>query len=210
MSAFITFEGPEGSGKTTQANRLKETLDQRGHSVLVTREPGGTPIGDEVREILLDPEHDSMDNLTELFLYEASRSQHVTEVIQPALRDGTIVISDRFADASLVYQGMARDLGRSVVENLNELATRSLQPDLTFILDVDTENGLMEARESDEDYQEGDRIERENGQFHQNVREAYRNLADAEPDRCVLIPRDGSIEELHDQILNHVEALIES
>lgn len=209
MSYFITFEGPEGSGKTTQTRRLKAALERKGHSVRLTREPGGTPIGDAVRDILLDPNYEDMDDLTELFLYEASRSQHVTEVIRPALDEGTLVISDRFADASLVYQGMARNLGRDVVESLNDLATRSLQPDLTFILDVEAENGLRQARDSDEDYEEGDRIERENGDFHRTVREAYRDLAESEPDRCVLIPREGSIDAIHDQILEHVEALVE-
>jgi dTMP kinase len=206
MSAFITFEGPEGSGKSTQARRLKKTLEDHGYSVLLTREPGGTPIGDAIRDILLDPDFSDMEPLAELFLYEASRNQHVNEVIRPALDQDKIVLSDRFHDASLVYQGIARDLGRDLVESLNDLATESLVPDLTFVLDVETNNGLKEARRSDDDYEEkGDRIEQESDGFHETVREAYRGLTEREPDRCKLIPRSGSIDEIHREILSHVE-----
>lgn len=206
MSAFITFEGPEGSGKSTQARRLKKTLENRGYSVLLTREPGGTPIGDAIRDILLNPDFSDMEPLAELFLYEASRNQHINEVIRPALEQDKIVLSDRFHDASLVYQGIARDLGRELVESLNDLATESLVPDLTFVLDVETKNGLKEARRSDDDYEEdGDRIEQESDGFHETVREAYRALTEREPDRCKLIPRSGSIDEIHREILSHVE-----
>jgi dTMP kinase len=210
MSLFISFEGPEGSGKTTQAKRLKEALEDRNDEVLLTREPGGTPIGDAVREILLNPDYDDMTALTELFLYEASRSQHVSEVIEPALENGKIVLSDRFADASLIYQGIARQVGEDTVESLNDLATRSLTPDLTVILDVQPEDGLDRARETSDNYtKEGDRIEQESSKFHRRVRDGYRQLAEREPDRCILLSRDRSIDSIHDEILSHVEALLD-
>lgn len=210
MSLFISFEGPEGSGKTTQAKRLKEALEDRNDDVLLTREPGGTPIGDAVREILLNPDYDDMTALAELFLYEASRSQHVSEVIEPALENGKIVLSDRFADASLIYQGIARQVGEDTVESLNDLATRSLTPDLTVILDVQPEDGLDRARETSDNYtKEGDRIEQESSEFHRRVRDGYRQLAEREPDRCILLSRDRSIDSIHDEILSHVEALLD-
>lgn len=209
MSLLITFEGPEGSGKTTQANKLKAVLEERGYSVLLTREPGGTEIGDAIRDILLDPRFESMDALTELFLYEANRSQHVSDVIRPALKNGDIVISDRFSDASLVYQGKARGIGSDTVERLNDLATGSLTPDLTIVLDVNPEDGLMRARgDSDNFTGDGDRIERESETFHETVTEAYRDLAEQHPDRCVLLSRTKSIETIHHEILERVEGLL--
>jgi dTMP kinase len=211
MSTFVTFEGPEGSGKTTQAKRLKKALEKRGLDVLLTREPGGTDIGDAIRDILLNPDHSHMDPLTELFLYEANRSQHVTEVIQPALDDDKIVLCDRYSDASLIYQGVARGIGTDTVHQLNELATRSLKPDLTIILDVNTKDGLDRARTDCNDFTEdGDRIEQESGNFHDSVREGYRKLAEDEPDRCVLLSKQQSIEETHESILNHVNRVLDT
>ncbi len=211
MSLFITFEGPEGSGKSTQAQRLKETLEDRDYSVLLTREPGGTPIGNAIREILLDPNFSDMEPLTELFLYEANRNQHVNQVIRPALEQNKIVLSDRYLDASLVYQGVARNLGLKLVESLNELATESLEPDLTFVLDVDTKNGLKEARGADDNYnQEGDRIEQESKGFHEMIRQAYRELTEQQPERCKLISRTGNIDEVHQKILEYTEVQLPS
>lgn len=205
MSLFVTFEGPEGSGKTTQAELLEQTLSENGHSVLLTREPGGTPLGEKIRTLLLDPDHGEMDPLTELFLYEAARSQHVAERIRPALRDGIIVISDRFADASLVYQGIARDLGKKTVSDLNHLATRGLTPDLTFIMDVPLDNGLDEARKTSESqWGTGDRIEQESDDFHRTVREAYRELAESDPDRYVLLSRSRSIDTIKEIVYEKV------
>lgn len=211
MSLFITFEGPEGSGKSTQAEKLKKTLEDRHQSVVLTREPGGTPVGDAIRDILLDPDFTDMEPLAELFLYEANRNQHVNQVIRPALQENKIVISDRYQDASLIYQGAARDLGLDLVETLNDLATESLVPDLTFVLDVETKNGLNEARGADDNYdQDGDRIEQESNGFHETVRQAYRKLTEREPERCKLIPRSGTIDEVHREILEHVEDRIPS
>jgi dTMP kinase len=210
MSIFISFEGPEGSGKTTQANRLKKALKDRKEEVILTREPGGTPIGDAVREILLNPDYDDMTALTELFLYEASRSQHVSGVIEPALDNGKIVISDRFTDASLIYQGIARQVGLETVKSLNNLATHSVTPDLTVILDVEPGDGLDRARETSDNYtKDGDRIEQESSDFHRRVREGYRELAQRESNRCILLSRDQSIDSIHNDILNHVEALLD-
>lgn len=211
MSLFITFEGPEGSGKSTQARQLKETLEKRGYPVVLTREPGGTPVGDAIREILLNPDFSSMEPLAELFLYEASRNQHVNEVIRPALERDTIVLSDRYQDASIVYQGVARNLDPDLVNSLNELATEALNPDLTFILDVETQNGLKQARGTDDKYDcKGDRIEQESSEFHETVRQAYRELSEQEPERCKLIPRSGDVNEVHEVILDHVENLLPS
>lgn len=210
MSVFITFEGPEGSGKSTQAKQLRDALDDRGYEVILTREPGGTSIGEAVREILLNPVHDSMKPLTELFLYEADRSQHVAEIIKPALAENKIVISDRYADASLVYQGVARDLNLETLKKLNQLATQSLEPDLTFILDVDPEKGLERARlGSDNNGPKGDRLEQESKSFHQKVTEAYRQLAEDEPERCFLFPQSDSIKVIHRRILGHVKDKLE-
>ncbi|MFB6226855.1 MAG: dTMP kinase [bacterium] len=211
MSVFITFEGPEGSGKTTQAELLKDNLTSQGHSVLLTREPGGTSLGEKIRTLLLDPDHGEMDALTELFLYEAARSQHVIERIQPALEEGTIVISDRFADASLVYQGMARELGKPTVEELNQLATRGLTPDLTFIMDVPFDDGLDTARQKSEaQWGEGDRIEQESGEFHRRVRNAYRELADSDPDQYLVLSKSKSIDTIQESVLNRVKEFFES
>lgn len=200
---FITFEGPEGSGKTTHANLLTKFLEANGHTVDLTREPGGTPLGEKIRELLLDPSHDSMEPRTELLLYEAARAQHISERIRPALESDNIVICDRFTDASLVYQGQARDIGKQVVKEFNQFATRELQPDLTFIMDISTDEGLDKARQSSQakwNTESGDRIEQEGDNFHLSVREGYRKLAQENPDRCVLLDLDCSIEELQDKI----------
>ncbi len=203
MSLFVTFEGPEGSGKSTHARLLDEHLRERGYPVTLTREPGGTPLGEKIRDLLLDPAHDAMDSRTELLLYLASRAQHVQEQILPALEEGELVISDRFADASLVYQGMARGMGVKRVREFNRWATQNTHPDLTFILDVPPKEGLTEAREGSRDRwpsNRGDRIERESLDFHRAVRQGYRTLAEQEPDRCVLLPRDRGIEDQQEEI----------
>ncbi len=200
---FITFEGPEGSGKTTHANLLAEFLEENDYPVDLTREPGGTPLSENIREILLDPSHSSMDARTELLLYEAARAQHITERIQPALKTGKIVICDRFSDASIVYQGMARNLGLEVVKDFNNFATRNMVPDLTFIMDISMKEGLDKARQTSQakwNTESGDRIEQEDNDFHLTVREGYRKLAHKNPDRCVLLNLEKSIEVLQEEI----------
>ena len=212
MSLFITFEGPEGSGKTTQANLLADHLTDRGHTVKLTREPGGTSIGELIRDIILDPAHEQMFPRTELLLYLATRAQHVSEKIKPALEEGDVVICDRFSDASVVYQGIARRLGVEKVKQLNKYATESLAPDLTFIMDVPVETGLDEARFSSSpkwNTNGGDRIEQEDQNFHQTIRKGYRRLAEEEPERCLLLSREHSIEKLQSKIQQEVEGRLE-
>ena len=181
---FITFEGSEGSGKSTQAQRLAARLERSGVPHLVTREPGGTPIGETIRELLQFASHNSgMTPETELLLFEASRSQLVREVIKPALERGMCVIADRFFDSTTVYQGAARKLDREMVERLNAFAVGNCIPDVTFVLDVDAASAKLRMQKP----RKPDRMEREPEGFYQRVREAYRELAAREPNRIVLI-----------------------
>lgn len=212
MRLFITFEGPEGSGKTTHTELLSDYLADKGYEINLTREPGGTSLGEQIRDILLDPDHKNMEARSELFLYLAARSQHVNERIRPALENGEIVICDRFTDASLVYQGLGRDLGFEQVRELNDLSTGGLEPDLTFILDVPVDRGLKEARNRSKtrwNTSDGDRIEQENDDFHQTIREGYQALAERFPDRCVLLSRDAPIEDVQDAIREKIDEWIE-
>lgn len=194
---FITFEGPEGSGKSTQIARLGAFLRERGLDCIVTKEPGGTPIGDKVRAILLDSASAGMDAWAEVLLYSASRRQHVVERIRPALAAGTHVLCDRYIDATLAYQGYGRviDLGR--LQTLNSWATEGLLPDLTLLYDIDEETGLARAhqRNATMDVDEG-RFEAEDLRFHRRVREGYRALAVAEPERFAVIDGHGTIDEV--------------
>ena len=184
---FITFEGSEGSGKSTQVQRLAARLERCGVSYLVTREPGGTPIGETIRELLQFASHNSgMTPETELLLFEASRSQLVREVIKPALERGMCVIADRFFDSTTVYQGAARKLDREMVERLNAFAAGDCIPNVTFVLDVDAATASSRMQKP----RRPDRMEQEPEEFYERVREAYRELAVREPNRAVLI--DGS------------------
>ncbi|MCX7956411.1 MAG: dTMP kinase [Endomicrobia bacterium] len=169
---FIVFEGPEGSGKTTQAKLLYKYLRLNGKKVIITREPGGTVVAEKIREIILSTKY-KMTPITELLLYEAARAQHIYEVILPALNDGNIVICDRFSYATVVYQGYARNLGVSVVEDLNKIVLGNLKPDLTFLLDIDVSEGLLRAKRT-----KGvlDRMEQESLEFHRKIREGYLKL----------------------------------
>ena len=164
---FITLEGIEGSGKTTQAGLLKDLLEASGFEVLLTREPGGSPIGEKIRHILLDTANSRMEPLAELFLYEASRTQHVEEVIKPAIAAGKAVICDRFYDASTAYQGYARGIGAETVDELNLIATGGQKPDLTIVLDLSVAEGLRRLGRN------LDRIEGETAVFHERVRKGY-------------------------------------
>ena len=186
---FITFEGSEGCGKTTQVQKLAERLARSGVTHLVTREPGGTPIGETIRELLqFAPHNSSMTPETELFLFEASRSQLVREIIKPALERGMCVIADRFFDSTTVYQGAARTLDRELIECLNTFAVGDCIPDVTFVLDVDAAT----AKSRMQGPRKTDRMEQQPAEFYERVREGYRALAEREPSRVVLI--DGSRE----------------
>jgi dTMP kinase len=194
---FITFEGSEGSGKSTQVQRLAARLDRSGVPYLVTREPGGTPIGETIRELLQFASHNSkMTSETELLLFEASRSQLVREVIKPALDRGMCVIADRFFDSTTVYQGAARKLDREMVERLNAFAVGDCIPDVTFVLDIDAVSAKLRMQKP----RKPDRMEREPEEFYERVREAYLELAEREPDRIVLIEGSGGADEIENEI----------
>jgi dTMP kinase len=196
---FITLEGIEGSGKTTQAARLKDLLVRKGLDVVVTREPGGSPIAEKIREILLDPRNRKMVALTELFLYEASRTQHVAEIVRPALEAGKTVICDRFFDASTAYQGNARGLDMAMVERLNLLATGGVVPDLTIVLDLPAEVGLRRLGRS------RDRIESEAIEFHERVRQGYLKIARHDADRIKVVDASGGIDDMSLAVAGIVE-----
>ena len=191
---FITFEGSEGSGKSTQANRLAAHLQRSDVPYLLTREPGGTPIGESIRDLLqFAPHNSNMTPETELLLFEASRSQLVREVIKPALERGTCVIADRFADSTTVYQGAARKLDREIIQRLNAFVVVECVPDITFVLDVDA--GTAESRMQHE-RRKADRMEQQPAEFYERVREGYRELAAQEPKRIVLIDGAADVEDI--------------
>jgi dTMP kinase len=194
---FITFEGPEGSGKTTQIQRVAEWLRARGRDCLVTKEPGGTPIADRIRAIVLDSATVGLDPWAEVLLYSASRRQHTVEKIRPALQRGEIVLCDRYIDATIAYQGYGRliELGR--LETLNRWATDGLVPDLTLLYDIDEKTGLdrAHARNAEMTVDEG-RFEAEDLRFHRRVREGYLAIANAEPRRFVVVDAHGTIDDV--------------
>lgn len=192
---FIAFEGVEGSGKGTQIRLAKEYLESLGLDVLVTREPGGTALGERLREILLDHATGAIDAKAEALLFAASRAQHVASVIRPALAEGKVVICDRYIDSSLAYQGWARGLGEQDVLTLNVWATQGLFPDLTILLHLEPEAGLRRAGKSP------DRIEMEDGEFHAKVADAYLKIAEEHPERFIVIDADDTPERVHEQVV---------
>ena len=189
LSLFITFEGVEGSGKTTQIRRLKRYLTQKGIPCKVTREPGGSPIGEKVRKILLNPDYREMVPLSELLLYEAARSQHVKEVIGPFFKKGRVILCDRFSDATIAYQGYGRGVDLRLIKKLNRLSTQGIKPDVTFLLDCPSGVGLKRAllRNRSLRGEKEDRFEREKIQFHHRVRRGYLSMAKKEPHRVKVI-----------------------
>ncbi len=182
---FITFEGIEGSGKSTQVRYLKEWLESLGHKVLLTREPGGPQISEEIRKLLLNPEYPEMLPETELLLYMASRSQHTGEWIIPALEEGKIVICDRYFDSTIAYQGAARKIDLDWIDKLTDYATYSHKPDVTFLLDITVETSLERISQ-----RSWDRIENEAVEFHKKVRDGFLALAEREPDRIIKLDGD--------------------
>jgi dTMP kinase len=195
---FISFEGTEGSGKSTQANKLAARLQRHDVPFLLTREPGGTPISETIRDLLQFAPHNSdMTPETELLLFEASRSQLVREVIKPALERGMCVIADRFSDSTTVYQGAARKLDREMIERLNVFAVGDCAPDITFVLDVDAATAESRMRR---ETRRADRMEQQPTEFYERVREGYRELAAHEPKRIVIINGSRELEEIERQI----------
>jgi dTMP kinase len=206
---FITFEGGEGSGKTTQLKTLLAYLRAAGRDAIETRDPGGTPIGKQIRELLLDRENTRMAPVAELFLYEASRAQLVSEVIRPALAGGRIVLCDRFTDSTMAYQGHGRGLDLDLITRLNGIATEGLRPDLTFLLDLDPAIGLARAMQRMAQRNERhDRIEDETFGFHQRVRAGYHTIAAADGKRVIVLDASRGMGEIADGIRCRVEELL--
>ncbi len=210
---FITFEGGEGSGKTTQLARLGHDLLGRGYSVVQTREPGGTKIGDAIRQLILHPPSvdDDIDPMAELFLYLASRAQHIREIILPALQAGKIVLCDRFTDATIIYQGKARGLSEKVVAQMARYAAQTgnqkgvlLKPDLTLLLDLEVKVGIARLKGR----KEINRIDKETFQFHESVRQGYLSLAKRNPRRIHVINTNTRLQAVSEEIREVVDALL--
>jgi dTMP kinase len=209
MGVFITFEGPEGSGKSTQIGLLADRLRADGHDVLTTREPGGTPIGDQVRTVLHDVSNTAMVAEAEILLYAASRAQHVNQLIRPALARGAIVLSDRYADSTTAYQGYGRGLDLVALRQITAFATGGLTPHLTIYLDCPVEEGLN-RKQLALALGEGEwnRLDQETVAFHRRVRQGYLALVAAEPARWLVLDACRSIEELRQQIHKAVKKLL--
>jgi dTMP kinase len=197
---FISLEGIEGTGKTTQARMLAQRLTALGLHPVLTREPGGTEIGDKIRALLLEPDHREMAPMTELLLYAAARAQHLSEVIAPALRAGTVVITDRFSDSTTAYQGYGRGLDLSVLAALDAVATGGVRPDLTILFDLSVETGLMRNR--------GERktasLEMEERDFHERVRRGFLEIAAADPERVRVVDASLTTEAVGERAWEHV------
>jgi dTMP kinase len=200
---FISFEGIDGSGKTTQLRRLENDLQARGLNVLATREPGGTPLGIRLRAALLDA-HEQVDPLAELLLYAADRAQHVRALVRPALAAGRIVLTDRYADATVAYQGAGRGFSPQLIAEVIRLATGGLMPDITLVFDLPVQTGTSRTRRRAHQTQEADRLDAEDATFHELVREAYLRLAAAEPQRVRVIDACGSIDETYARMMEIV------
>ena len=201
---FITFEGVEGSGKSTQIHLVSGFLKEQGISHMLTREPGATEIGKKLRAVLLDPLHDQMDPRCETFLYMADRSQHLTERVLPALASGKWVLCDRYHDSTLAYQGFARGIQGISYEGFRK-------PDLTFLLDLDPKVGLNRAiaRNQEKQMEQEARFEQETLQFHEKVRRGFQLLVGQEPNRFAVIDASGSIEEIFSRVIPHLRILME-
>lgn len=210
-SFFITIEGVEGCGKTTQAKLLKDYLRKKGFKVFLTREPGGTKISNAIRKILLNPKNKEMDRYAELFLYLAARAQHLKEIILPKLKGNTIVICDRFSDATRVYQGYSRAIPQSFIRTLHSGAHLSLKPDLTILLDLKEKYGLRRAKTRNQQgsqlFREG-RFENESQDFHRRVRQGYLKIAKEEKRRVKVLDASGTIKKVHKDIIKVVNKLL--
>ncbi len=201
---FITIEGPDGSGKSTQIENIRKFFEDKNIEIVFTREPGGTPIGERIREIILDNSFKEMDSMTEAMLYAASRAQHVAQIIRPALEQGKVVVCDRFVDSSLAYQGYGRGLGEDV-EIINSFAIKDCMPDVTFLMKLDPDVGKHRIEENRHDQ---DRLEHEKLSFHQKVYKGYLKLEEKYPDRIVGIDASKGIGEIRDEIYRKLEEIL--
>ncbi|PKK92089.1 MAG: dTMP kinase [Candidatus Wallbacteria bacterium HGW-Wallbacteria-1] len=205
---FITFEGPEGSGKSTQSKKVQERIAARGIQTRWTREPGGTPLGDKIRSILIDPENGGMADLTEVLLLAAGRNEHVDKVIAPGVEEGKVIVCDRFADSTLAYQGYGRGVSMDHLRYLHGMVTKGLAPDLTILVDIESERGLARVKSRGE-VQGGDRIEREEIDFHRRLRSGYLEMAGNYPERYEIVDGDRSLDEVFEDILTRLEKRFE-
>ena len=199
---FITLEGPEGSGKTTAVKSAVEQLEKLGYQIVQTREPGGTPIAEQIRNVILDKGNTAMDPRTEALLYAASRRQHLVEKVWPAIKEGKIVICDRYLDSSLAYQGGARELGIDNILNVNSFATEGTFPDLTLLFDIDPKIGLERINKNSN--REVNRLDLEKLDFHNKVRQTFLKLAERFPERYVIIDASKTQEEVAKDTLNAI------
>ena len=216
---LITFEGIEGSGKTTQASLLADRLREQGLSVFRTREPGGTHLGEGIRRLVLEPGQEAIDPVAELFLMEAARAQHVAAKIRPALEAGKVVLCDRFTDSTLVYQGLARGLEWKTIEDVNLLAAKGIRPHITIVLDLDISAGLARTRtradgavqaDGSIDTGETNRFDLEDRKFHEIIRSGFLRLAKEDPGRVKVVRAAGSAEEVHEEVWRALEKTLES
>ncbi|MGZ4497094.1 MAG: dTMP kinase [Nocardioides sp.] len=199
---FVCFEGGEGSGKSTQSRRLRASLEAEGYDVVLTFEPGDTPVGKEMRRIVLSPETGALSDRTEVLLYAADKAEHVDTLVLPALAAGSVVVSDRYVDSTLAYQGAGRTLPAAEVEAVARWATGDLRPHLTVLLDLEPEQGLGR-------FEERDRIEGESLEFHQRVRASFLDLAGADPDHYLVLDARASIDEIAAAVLDRVRPLLD-
>ncbi len=212
MGPFITFEGIEGSGKSTQIVLLANYLSAHGKSVTLTREPGGTSIGDQIRKILLDPSNTSLDPKAELLLYAAGRAQHLAELVVPERAAGRIVLCDRFSDATLAYQGYGRGLDLGLIRSLDKIVTDGIRPDLTILLDIDAATGLARARgrNSRGGLEAEARFENEQLSFHERVRQGYLDLARSEPERFRIVDASPNPDAIQNKLRQLIDKLLSS
>jgi len=203
---FITMEGPDGAGKTTQAKLLGQSLMEQGREVVFTREPGGTRISEVIRNVLLNPDLNEMTAQAEIFLYAAARAQHVQELIVPALKEDKVVICDRFIDSTLAYQGYGRGIDRDLIRAVNDIAIQGLKPDLTLIFDLEPEDGLQRIKE----HRNGqvDRLEGEDLSFHLRVRRGFLEIAREEPGRCRVVNAKETVEQVQRKVQELVKELL--
>ncbi len=203
---FITLEGPEGSGKSTQIKRLAKRLEEMGYSVITTREPGGTPIGDQIRQVLVRMENKELHPRTEILLFLAARAQLVEQVIKPALQDGKIILCDRYGDSTLAYQGYGHGLDLEQLRRMLDFATDHLQPDLTILLDLDVKTGLMRKKAEDE----WNRLDAYEALFHERVREGYLQLAREEPERWRIVDASQTIDAVQEDLFRIILDALEN